>query len=84
MCDFCEEKFIHSDGTVNGTGCCNTMKMNMNMLFATAPEDGEEIDGIQLEKSEDNENYLKFDSSSGEYNQQFIAIKYCPFCGKEL
>lgn len=79
-CDFCEGKLIPPDGF--GSTGIHTISQNISYLF------GKDInfksyDYIRLFK-DDNKYFLIFQNSSGEYSEGFIAIKYCPMCGKKL
>ena len=74
MCDFCE-KYEKAEPEVKGEGI-NTAMNNLNLLFGYH----ETGDGIHL----DDDNYLMFDNSSGEYAELGVKIKYCPMCGREL
>ena len=77
MCEFCEErKLVKFSAVGQGTW---TMHTNMKLLFGGGHDD-KKIDCIFLEEG----NSLGCDTSSGEYAPQYLDIKYCPFCGKEL
>lgn len=79
-CLLCEGQKIPAEG-FSKKGM-HTMKQNMDFLFGTS-EKLEPSDYIQLVEDE-NETYLSFQNSSGEYADGFIAIRYCPLCGKKL
>ena len=73
-CAFCKGKRIKMDAIGSGI---RTMQINLYSLLGNM----EDIDGgIHLV----GKNKLAYDNSSGEYAEQMVYIKYCPFCGTEL
>lgn len=76
MCDFCENgKFKEVDGYDNSG--LRTMKSLLGGLV------GKEENGILIDVEND-EHYLVFDNSSGEYTKGAVKIAFCPLCGRKL
>ena len=69
-CKFCAGEWIRSDYVGEGI---------VPIPLMLGPGDMPR-DGVHLKYG----NCLYFDSSSHEYAEQAITIKYCPFCGAEL
>lgn len=69
-CKFCAGEWVNSEYFGGGL-----------VSIPTILGFGEESrDGVHLQHG----NLLFFDSSSHEYEEQGIMIKYCPFCGAKL
>lgn len=79
-CKFCEGKCIPPDGF--GTAGIHTMSQNLTYLFGQKV-DSEPNDYIRL-TWDGSKPFLAFQSSSCEYADAFVEIKYCPMCGKNL
>lgn len=95
MCEFCEQdkkgfkgKHIPFDITGNGIG---TADQNVKFLHDELQSLYKEF-GFSKEKVESKDyiylkgpgNTLWCQTSSGEYRDLGVTIKYCPFCGRKL
>lgn len=79
-CLLCKGEKIPAEGFSGNR--IHTMKQNLDFLFGPIGNE-DPSDYIQLVEDED-ETYLTFNNSSGEYSDGIVAIQYCPLCGRKL
>ena len=81
-CPFCEGKKIAADFVPDGG--IHTMKQMLSSLFGNHVDidnEKEPSDYIQFDKEHQ---FMRLQSSSGEYSDAYIAINFCPICGVRL